>query len=49
MKLYIFVMLLLVSFAAQGSEWAHNSIHHTLDYGDGSGVKVGVFDGAARC
>jgi len=50
MKRYIFVMLLLlVSFAAQGSEWAHNAIHHTLDYGDGSGVKVGVFDGAVRC
>ena len=49
MKLYIFVMLLLVSFATQGSDWAHNSIHHTLDYGDGSGVKVGVFDGAVRC
>ena len=49
MKLYIFVMLLLVSFAAQGSDWAHNAINHTLNYGDGSGVKVGVFDGAVRC
>ena len=49
MKRYIFVMLLLVPFAVHGSEWAHNAIHHTLDYGDGSGVRVGVFDGAARC
>ena len=42
-------MLLLVPFAAQSSNWAHNAISLTHAFGDGSGVKVGVMDGAARC
>ena len=42
-------MLLMATGVAYGSDWAHNQIHHTLDYGDGSGVTVGVFDGPARC
>ena len=36
-------------FGAQSSEWAHDAISLTHEYGDGSGVKVGVMDGAARC
>ena len=42
-------MLFMATGVANGSDWAHNAIHHTLEYGDGSGVKVGVFDGAVRC
>lgn len=42
-------MLLLVPFAVQSSDWAHNAISLTHAFGDGSGVKVGVMDGAARC
>ena len=49
MKRYIFVMLFAVSSAAYGSEWAHNAINLTHQYGDGSGVKVGVMDGVTRC
>ena len=41
--------MLLVPFGAQSSDWAHNEIGLTHEYGDGSGVKVGVFDGAVRC
>ena len=36
-------------FGAQSSDWAHDAISLTHEYGDGSGVKVGVMDGAARC
>ena len=42
-------MLLLMPFGAQSSDWAHNAINLTHAHGDGSGVKVGVLDGAARC
>ena len=49
MKRLFFVMLFMATGVANGSDWAHNAIHHTLEYGDGSGVKVGVFDGAVRC
>ena len=49
MKRYIFVMLFAVSSAVYGSEWAHNAINLTHEYGDGSGVKVGVLDGVTRC
>jgi len=49
MKKYIFVMLFTAASAVYGSEWAHNAIDLTHKYGDGSGVKVGVLDGAVRC
>ena len=49
MKKFIFVMLFAVCSAAYGSDWAHNAINLTHKFGDGSGVKVGVLDGAVRC
>ena len=49
MKRYIFIMLFAASSAVYGSEWAHNAIDLTHEYGDGSGVKVGIMDGEARC
>ena len=49
MKRYILVMLFAASSAVYGSEWAHNAIDLTHKYGDGSGVKVGIMDGEARC
>ena len=49
MKRYIFVMLFAASGAVYGSEWAHNAINLTHEFGDGSGVKVGVMDGVTRC
>jgi len=49
MKKFIFVMLFAASSAVYGSEWAHNAINLTHEYGDGSGVKVGVLDGPVRC
>jgi hypothetical protein len=42
-------MLFAVSSAVYGSEWAHNAINLTHEFGDGSGVKVGVLDGVTRC
>ena len=42
-------MLFAASSAVYGSEWAHNAIDLTHKYGDGSGVKVGIMDGEARC
>ena len=42
-------MLFVASSAVYGSEWAHNAINLTHEYGDGSGVKVGVLDGVVRC
>ena len=48
MKKFIFVIMLLVPFGAQSSDWAHDAISLTHKYGDGSGVKVGVMDGVAR-
>ena len=42
-------MLFAASSAVYGSEWAHNAINLTHEYGDGSGVKVGVLDGPVRC
>ena len=41
--------MLLVPFGAHSSDWAHDAISLTHKYGDGSGVKVGVMDGVARC
>ena len=49
MKRYILIMLFAESSAVYGSEWAHNAIDLTHKYGDGSGVKVGIMDGEARC
>ena len=49
MKRYIFVMLFAVSSAVYGSEWAHNAINLTHEFGDGSGGSVGVMDGVTRC
>ena len=49
MKRYILIMLFAASSAVYGSEWAHNAIDLTHKYGDGSGVKVGIMDGEARC
>ena len=49
MKRYILVMLFAASSAVYGSEWAHNAIDLTHEYGDGSGVKVGIMDGEVRC
>ena len=49
MKRYILVMLFAASSAVYGSDWAHNAIDLTHKYGDGSGVKVGIMDGEARC
>ena len=42
-------MLFMATGVANGSDWAHNAIDLTHDYGDGSGVVVGVMDGVARC
>ena len=42
-------MLFAASSAVYGSDWAHNAINLTHEYGDGSGVKVGVLDGPVRC
>ena len=42
-------MLFAASSVAYGSDWAHNAINLTHEYGDGSGVKVGVLDGPVRC
>ena len=42
-------MLFAASSAVYGSDWAHNAIDLTHKYGDGSGVKVGIMDGEARC
>ena len=49
MKRYILVMLFAASSAVYGSDWAHNAINLTHKFGDGSGVKVGIMDGEARC
>ena len=54
MKRYIFIMLFaaycgVTASAVYGSDWAHNAIDLTHKYGDGSGVKVGIMDGEARC
>ena len=49
MKRYILIMLFAASSAVYGSEWAHNAIDLTNKYGDGSGVKVRIMDGEARC
>ena len=48
-KRFLFIVLWTCSFTATGSDWAHNAISLTHQYGDGSGVKVGVMDGATRC
>ena len=42
-------MLIAVSSAAYGTDWAHNQIDLTHKYGDGSGVNVGIMDGTTRC
>ena len=42
-------MLFAASSAVYGSEWAHNAINLTHEYGDGSGVSVGIMDGTTRC
>ena len=44
MKRYILVMLFaaycgVTASAVYGSDWAHNQIHHTLNYGDAPGSK----------
>ena len=49
MKKFIFIMLFAASSAVYGSEWAHNAINLTHEFGNGSGVKVGVMDGEVRC
>ena len=49
MKRYILIMLFAASSAVYGSEWAHNAINLTHEYGDGSGVSVGIMDGTTRC
>ena len=49
MKKFIFIMLFAASSAVYGSEWAHNAINLTHEFGNGSGVKVGIMDGEARC
>ena len=45
----MFVIMLLVPLGAQSSDWAHDAVNLTHEYGDGSGVKVGVLDMLARC
>ena len=49
MKRYILIMLFAASSAVYGSDWAHNAINLTHEYGSGSGVKVGMMDGEVRC
>jgi len=49
MKRWMFVIMLLMPIGAQSSDWAHDAINLTHEYGDGSGVKVGVLDMLARC
>ena len=49
MKKFIFIMLFAASSAVYGSDWAHNAINLTHEYGSGSGVKVGMMDGEVRC
>ena len=41
--------MLLVPLGAQSSDWAHDAVNLTHEYGDGSGVKVGVLDELALC
>ena len=45
----MYVALLVLSHSVEGSDWAHNAIDLTHDYGNGSGVVVGVLDGVTRC
>ena len=42
-------MLFMATGVANGSDWAHNAIDLTHQYGDGSGVNVGIMDGTTRC
>ena len=49
MKKFVFIMMLLVPFGAQSSDWAHDAVNLTHEHGDGSGVKVGVLDQLALC
>ena len=49
MKRWMFVIMLLVPLGAQSSDWAHDAVNLTHEYGDGSGVKVGVLDMLVRC
>ena len=42
-------MLFMATGVANGSDWAHNAIDLTHQYGNGSGVVVGVLDGVTRC
>ena len=49
MKRYILIMLFAASSAVYGSDWAHNAINLTHEYGSGSGVKAGMMDGEVRC
>jgi len=49
MKKLFFVMLFMATGVANGSDWAHNAIDLTHQYGNGSGVVVGVLDGVTRC
>ena len=49
MKKLFYIMLFMATGVANGSDWAHNAIDLTHQYGDGSGVNVGIMDVTTRC